>query len=174
VLRVQQSMRLERLGARHVFDDERYVRFYERFVLDGIASGAAALTALTVGDIIVATFLAVADGKSCALIRSSQLWEDDWVSLGLGKLIIEQTMRLLHERGYREFDLSIGDFAYKHSFGVEPVPLCDYQLVRTWRAVPAFYRDRTWAILKRSPRVANFIRSAKQLLVRPAPARKSA
>jgi hypothetical protein len=40
----------------------------------------------------------------------------------------------------------------------EPVPLCDYDPAPTWRAVPAFDRDRTWAMLKTNRRVANFIR----------------
>jgi CelD/BcsL family acetyltransferase involved in cellulose biosynthesis len=173
-LRAQQSGRLDRLGARHVFDKADYVQFYERYVLSGIGDGSAVLTALMVGDDIVATFLAVADGHSCVLIRSSQRWDDEWTSLGLGKLIIEGTMQLLHARGYRWFDLSIGDFAYKHDFGVEPVPLCDYHLTRTWRAMPVLYHDRTRAALKRNPRVANFIRSVRQRVSRPALPRETA
>ena len=94
--------------------------------------------------------------------------------LGLGKLIIAGTMQSLHEGGYRCFDLSIGDFAYKRDFGVEPVPLWDYHLARTWRAKPTFYRERTKTILKTNPRVMKFVRSVKRLAMRPASAHKGA
>lgn len=162
VLRAQQSSRLNALGTRHIFDQRDYIRFYEQYVTEGVANGTAVLTALVVGNRIIATFLAVADGYSCVLIRSSQLWNDEWTSLGLGKLIIERTMELLHQRGYRSFDLSIGNFAYKLDFRVQPIPLYDYHQTRTLRAIPAACRERTWGILQKYPRIANSIRSARQ------------
>jgi CelD/BcsL family acetyltransferase involved in cellulose biosynthesis len=163
VLRAQQSSRLDALGTRHIFDQRDYVRFYKQYVTQGVANGTAVLTALVVGNKIVATFLAVADGYSCVLIRSSQLWDDEWASIGLGKLIIERTMELLHQRGHRSFDLSIGNFAYKLDFRVQSIPLCDYHQTRTLRAIPAACRERTWDIIQKYPRIANSIRSARHL-----------
>lgn len=166
VLRVlveQQLSRLEYLGARHVFNGANHIHFYERYVTDGVANGSAILSALLIQDTIVATFLAVADGHCCILIRSSQMWDDGYASLGLSKLIIERSMELLHQRGYRCFDLSIGDADYKDDFGVTPVPLYEYQMVRTWRALPTFYGERTVAALKKSPHLLKLVRSAKRL-----------
>jgi CelD/BcsL family acetyltransferase involved in cellulose biosynthesis len=163
-LQSQQTTRLATLGARHVFDDPRYLAFYERHVVDGMVNGSAVLTALVAEGEIVATFLGVVHGTHCTLIRSSQLVDRRWSPLGLGKLIIERSMHALHERGIRVFDLSIGDFAYKHDFQVVPVPLFDLDVARTWRATTQLYRDRTWTLLKKNPQIAKFARSVKRIL----------
>jgi CelD/BcsL family acetyltransferase involved in cellulose biosynthesis len=163
-LQAQQTERLRSRGIRHVFDEPSYARFYERHVTEGLSRGAAVLTALYVGERIVATFLAVADGRRCILIRSSQTQDEEWARLGLGKLIIERSMQALHERGCRCFDLSIGAYQYKHDFGVAPVPLAELNLARTWRGLPVVYRDRTLALVKRSPRAASFARSLHRAL----------
>jgi CelD/BcsL family acetyltransferase involved in cellulose biosynthesis len=164
VLQEQQTARLRQSGVSHVFDDPHHVRFYERHVLEGLADGTAVLTALVAEDEIVATFLAVADGRCCTLIRSSQHSGEKWLKLGPGKLIIERSMHALHQRGYRMFDLSIGDSPYKHDFGVEPFPLAELEMALTWRAIPMLYRERTWANVKRNPWVANAARSVKRVL----------
>lgn len=161
-LQTMQTARFTSLGIRHVFDDPIYSRFYQRHVLDGLSKGTAILTALAVDGEIVATFLAVGDGQRCTLVRSSQLVGDKWGPLGLGKLLIERSMQALHERGYRTFDLSIGDHPYKHDFGVEPAPLLDFELARSWRGVPALYRDRTVAMIKKNPWAASFARTLKR------------
>jgi CelD/BcsL family acetyltransferase involved in cellulose biosynthesis len=163
-LQAQQTQRLRSRGIRHLFDQPSYARFYERYVADGLARGAAVLTALVAENRTVAIFLAVADRHRCILIRSSQCLGPEWAALGLGKLIIERSMQALHARGYRCFDLSIGDYPYKHDFGVAPVPLVDLNVARTWRGLPIVYRDRTVAFVKRSPRAASFARSLQRTL----------
>lgn len=120
------------------------------------------LTALTVDGEIVATFLAVADGRRCTLVRSSQIGGEKWGPLGLGKLLIQQSMQALHERGYRCFDLSIGDHSYKQDFCAEPAPLLDFEIARTWRAVPALYRDRTVALIKKTSWGATVARTLRR------------
>jgi CelD/BcsL family acetyltransferase involved in cellulose biosynthesis len=174
ILQTQQTERLRLQGARHVFDDPNHIRFYERHVRDGLKQGTCIMTALVAGDEIVATFLAVADGRCCTLIRSSQSSDEKWRKLGPGKLIIQQSMQALHERGYRTFDLSIGDLPYKHDFCVEPLPLAELDIALTWRAVPTLYRERTWASVKKNPWVATAARSVKRVLpVRPVGAQQT-
>jgi CelD/BcsL family acetyltransferase involved in cellulose biosynthesis len=164
VLQEQQIARLRHLGLSHVFDDPHHMRFYERHVIEGLAHGTAVMTALVAGEEIIATFLAVADGRCCTLIRSSQHNGEKWLKLGPGKLIIERSMHALHQRGYRYFDLSIGDSPYKHDFGVEPFPLAELEIALTWRAIPMLYRERTWANVKKNPWVASAARSVKRVL----------
>ena len=94
------------------------------------------MTAIVAGDEVLATFLAVADGQCCTVIRSSQLMSDRWRAYGLGKLIMAHSMQALHQRGYRRFDLSIGDLPYKRDFGVAEVPLFDLDVASSWRAMP--------------------------------------
>jgi CelD/BcsL family acetyltransferase involved in cellulose biosynthesis len=163
-LQAQQTARLASRGARHVFDDSQYIAFYERLVVEGLIDGSTVLTTLVAEGQILATFLAVTDGKRCTLIRSSQSAEQPWAKLGLGKLIIERSMHALHERGIRCFDLSIGDFQYKHDFQVVPVPLFDFDAAQTWRGTSVICRDYLWARLKSYPRVANLATSLKRSL----------
>lgn len=39
-----------------------------------------------------------------------------WSKCSPGRLIIERTMAALHQDGVREFDFSIGNYAYKRRF----------------------------------------------------------
>jgi CelD/BcsL family acetyltransferase involved in cellulose biosynthesis len=164
VLQRQQKERLDGLGARHVFDQPAHLQFYERHVVEGLASGGAVLTAIVAGEEVIATFLGVTDGRCCTLIRSSQLGSENWMRYGLGKLIIDRSMRALHERGYRQFDLSIGDLAYKHDFGVKPVAMADLDVACSWRALPSVCRDYTWQRLRKNPVAASLARSARRIL----------
>jgi CelD/BcsL family acetyltransferase involved in cellulose biosynthesis len=163
-LQAQQTARLANRGARHIFDDPQCITFYERLVIEGLRNGSTVMTALVAENEIVATFLAVANAKHCTLIRSSQTTDPRWASLGLGKVIIERSMHALHERGIRRFDLSIGEYQYKHDFKVAPVPLFDLQVAQTWRGSAAIAKDRAWSALKKYPRVAGLVSSVTRTL----------
>jgi CelD/BcsL family acetyltransferase involved in cellulose biosynthesis len=164
ILHEQQTARLDSLGTRHVFDNANYRKFYERHVSVGLRTGRAVLTAIVAGEEVLATFLGVTDDSSCTLIRSSQVWSEGFVRYGLGKLIISHSMRALHERGYRLFDLSVGDSAYKHDFGVKPVAMMDLDLVCSWRALPSAYRDYGWKRLKQNRHALHLARSVRPAL----------
>jgi len=163
-LEQQQRTRLDSQGARHIFGLPAYLKFYQTHVANGLASGGDVVTAIIAGGEVVATFLGVTNGYCCTLIRSSQLWGDDWARYGLGKLIISRSMKALHERGYRQFDLSIGDFAYKHDFGVRPVAMTELDVACSWRALPSVCRDYTWERLRKNPYAAGLARSARKIL----------
>jgi CelD/BcsL family acetyltransferase involved in cellulose biosynthesis len=45
---------------------------------------------------------------------------------------------MLHARGYRHFDFSIGNYEYKRRLGVQPRPLVDLLVARSPRGVPLF------------------------------------
>ena len=101
------------------------------------------MTALVAGEEVLATFLAVADGRCCTVIRSSQLMSDPWRAYGLGKLIMAQSMQgAASARLSPVFDLSIGDLPYKRDFGVAEMPLFDLDVAGSWRAVPVLACDR--------------------------------
>jgi len=161
-LQAMQTARFTSLGIRHVFSDTAYMRFYRELVGGGLADGSTVLTALVVNDEIIAAFLAVADGRRCTLIRSSQLTGEKWGPLGLGKLLIEKSMQALHARGCRVFDLSIGDHPYKYDFNAVSTPLFELELARTWRGVPALCRERTLALVRKSRWAASFARTIKR------------
>ena len=55
------------------------------------------------------------------MVRISNAGEK-WSNCSPGRLIIERTMAALHqENGVREFDFSVGNYAYKRRFGADAV-----------------------------------------------------
>ena len=51
----------------------------------------------------------------------------------------------------REFDFSIGNYAYKRRFGVTRMPLVDVSAALSWRGLPHALRDRAVRALRRYP-----------------------
>ena len=91
---------------------------------DGVGNGYAVVSALTVGDEVVATLLGIRSGARYVMMRISNAGEK-WSNCSPGRLIIERTMAALHKDGVRQFDFSIGNYAYKRRFGVTRLPLVD-------------------------------------------------
>jgi CelD/BcsL family acetyltransferase involved in cellulose biosynthesis len=79
---------------------------------------------------------------------------DKWSNCSPGRLIIERTMAALHRDGVRQFDFSIGNYAYKRRFGVAPLRLCEITAALGWRGMPYALRDRAARALRRHPRLA--------------------
>jgi CelD/BcsL family acetyltransferase involved in cellulose biosynthesis len=66
-------------------------------------------------------------------------------------------MAALHRDGVRNFDFSIGNYAYKRRFGVAPLPLVDITAALSWRGMPYALRDRAARELRGHPRLAGFV-----------------
>ena len=58
---VQQGTRMQSLGLNFVLNDETCAAFYRNLVRDGVGNGYALVSALTVGDEVVATLLGIRD-----------------------------------------------------------------------------------------------------------------
>ena len=58
---VQQGTRMQSLGLNFILNDETCAAFYRNLVRDGVGSGYALVSALTVGDEVVATLLGIRD-----------------------------------------------------------------------------------------------------------------
>jgi len=150
---VQQGARMRHLGLTFVLDNETSVAFYRHLVREGLDGGYAVLSALTVGEEVVATLLGVRSGSRYVMLRSSHAGEK-WSHCSPGRLIIERTMAALHKEGVRSFDFSIGNYAYKRRFGVVPLALADVGAALSWRGIPYVLRDRAVRELRRYPRLA--------------------
>jgi CelD/BcsL family acetyltransferase involved in cellulose biosynthesis len=85
---------------------------------------------------------------------------DKWSNCSPGRLIIERTMAALHKDGVREFDFSIGNYAYKRRFGVTRLPLLDISAALSWRGLPDVMRDRATRELRRYPRLTAYLKRA--------------
>jgi CelD/BcsL family acetyltransferase involved in cellulose biosynthesis len=155
-MEVQQGTRMQHLGLNFVLNEETCAAFYRNLVGENLRSGYAVLSALTVGDEVVATLLGIRSGSRYVMVRISNAGEK-WSNCSPGRLIIERTMAALHKDGVRSFDFSIGNYAYKRRFGVAPLPLADITAALSWRGTPYVLRDRAVRELRRHPRLAALV-----------------
>jgi CelD/BcsL family acetyltransferase involved in cellulose biosynthesis len=158
-MEIQQGNRMQHLGLNFILNDETCAAFYRNLVHDNVANGYAVLSALTVGNEVVATLLGIRQGSRYVMVRISNAGEK-WSNCSPGRLIIERTMAALHRDGIRQFDFSIGNYAYKRRFGVVHIPLVDFTAALSWRGVPYALRDRAARWLRGHPRLAERVKRA--------------
>jgi CelD/BcsL family acetyltransferase involved in cellulose biosynthesis len=155
-MEVQQGARMQHLGLNFFLNNETCTAFYRNLVGNNLKSGYAVLSTLTVGNEVVATLLGIRTGSRYVMVRISNAGEK-WANCSPGRLIIERTMAAMHADGVREFDFSIGNYAYKRRFGVAPLALVDITAALSWRGVPLVLRDRAVRALRRYPRLAAYV-----------------
>jgi len=158
-MEIRQGARMQRLGLNFILNDETCAAFYHNLVGENLRSGYAVVSALTVGEQVVAALLGIRSGSRYVMVRISNAGEK-WSNCSPGRLIIERTMAALHKDGVREFDFSIGNYAYKRRFGVAPLPLVDITAALSWRGLPYSLRDRAARELRRHPRLAARVKRA--------------
>jgi CelD/BcsL family acetyltransferase involved in cellulose biosynthesis len=158
-METQQGDRMQHLGLNFVLNDETYAAFYRNLVHDNVANGYAVLSALTVGDEVVATLLGIRQGARYVMVRISNAGEK-WSNCSPGRLVIERTMAALHSDGVRQFDFSIGNYAYKRRFGVQRIALVDITAALSWRGLPYALRDCAARWLRGHPRLAECVKRA--------------
>jgi CelD/BcsL family acetyltransferase involved in cellulose biosynthesis len=156
---LQQGTRMQRLGRNYVLNDETCAAFYRNLVRDGVDNGYALVSALTVGDEVVATLLGIRTGARYVMVRISNAG-DKWSNCSPGRLIIERTMAALHRDGVRAFDFSVGNYAYKRRFGVTRLPLIDISAALSWRGSPYALRDHMVRAVRNYPRADVWLRRA--------------
>jgi CelD/BcsL family acetyltransferase involved in cellulose biosynthesis len=157
---VQQGARMKSLGRNYVLNDETCAAFYRNLVRDGVGNGYALVSVLTAaGDEIVATLLGIRTGSRYVMVRISNAGEK-WSNCSPGRLIIERTMAALHKDGVREFDFSVGNYAYKRRFGVTPLSLIDISAALSWRGWPSAQRDHMVRAVRNYPRLDAWLRRA--------------
>ncbi|MDX2308168.1 MAG: GNAT family N-acetyltransferase [Hyphomicrobium sp.] len=127
VLEDQQSERRHAQGGSYLLDRPEYHAFYEDLLRAGTQTGFAHIFTLAAGGETCAALLGIADGESFTALRISTAG-GDWKRLSPGRLVILEAMRYFTARGIRTFDMGIGDYAFKHGFGVEAEPLVELRI----------------------------------------------
>jgi CelD/BcsL family acetyltransferase involved in cellulose biosynthesis len=158
-MEIQQGARMQHLGLNFILNDETCAAFYRHLVGENLQDGYAVLSALTVGEEVVAALLGIRSGSRYVMVRICNAGEK-WSNCSPGRLIIERTMAALHQDGVRQFDFSIGNYAYKRRFGVAPLALADVTASLSWRGIPYVLRDRAARALRRHPRLAAHVKRA--------------
>ncbi len=152
-----QAARVAELGLPYVLDDEPARSFYESIVHQGLKDGSAVLTALTIGDEVVAALLGITDGRHYAMTRLATP-DPRYKNFSPGRMVIERTMKMLHAEGYRSFDFTIGDYSYKRRIGVTPVPMVEAVTPLSPLGWPEVAKTRAKAAIKRHPALLTFVR----------------
>jgi CelD/BcsL family acetyltransferase involved in cellulose biosynthesis len=152
-MEAQQGARMQALGLSYSLNDQAYAAFYRDLVGANLRSGYAVLSALTVGEEVVATLLGIRNGSRYVMVRFSNAGEK-WASCSPGLLVIERTMAALHADGVHSFDFGTGNYAYKRKFGVTQLPLLNITSALGWRGKPLALRDRIVREVRRFPRIA--------------------
>lgn len=159
-IEARQSERAAEMGLgsdEYRLDIPHFKQFYRDLVRDGIESGTTIVTALMAGDEIVAALFAVSDGAHYAMVRIA-VADGEWANCSPGRLVIERSINALHAEGYRWFDFTTGDYAYKRTFRTVHVALFDVTLARSMRGLPQAGLARTKAFVKRRPMLERFAR----------------
>lgn len=158
-LDAQQGARMQQLGANFILGDGANAEFYRNLVRDGVGDGYAVVSALTVGEEIIAILFGVRRGPRYVMLRVSNAG-DKWSSCSPGRLVIERTIAALHKDGVREFDFSVGDYDYKRRFGVTELPLVDISAALSPRGLPYALRDRAARELRKHPKLSVWLKRA--------------
>jgi CelD/BcsL family acetyltransferase involved in cellulose biosynthesis len=159
MMEAQQGDRMQHLGLNFVLNDETCAAFYRNLVEANVGNGFAVLSALTVGDEVVAALLGIRRGSRYVMVRISNAGEK-WSNCSPGRLVIERTMAALHKDAVRHFDFSIGNYAYKRRFGVARIALADFSAALSWRGLPHALRDRAARRLRGHPWIADRVKRA--------------
>jgi CelD/BcsL family acetyltransferase involved in cellulose biosynthesis len=149
-MEVQQRTRHQRGSAPYLLDDPAIAAFYRSLVENGIGSGEIILTALTCGEEVVSALLGLARPPTYIMIRISSA-AGAWAACSPGRLVIVQTMRMLHQKRYTMFDFSIGDYPHKRRLGTEQRPLFELTAALSVRGVPAAGYDHAKHFIRRFP-----------------------
>jgi CelD/BcsL family acetyltransferase involved in cellulose biosynthesis len=125
----QKSARMRVLGVSDAFAPPSVRRFIEAAATERLAGGKPLieLYALSVGDIIVATFGGTAGGgRFCGMFNS--IIKDRYAAESPGEQLLAQVVQRCCERGLNTFDLGIGESNYKTLFCSDAEPLFESHL----------------------------------------------
>lgn len=150
IMEAQQADRMRGLGASYLLSDPSFASFYREVLIGGVDDGYAVITTLTSGNETVAALMGIRRGPCYVMLRHGT-GRDRWSNCSPGRLIVDRTMAWLHADGVREFDFSLGNYAYKRRFGVTRVPLIDVTVALSWRGLPGWIGDRGAQWILRHP-----------------------
>jgi CelD/BcsL family acetyltransferase involved in cellulose biosynthesis len=152
-----QRARMAEIGQPYGMDAPVTAALHRGLLEQGVPSGFALLTALKAGGEIVAALLGLRDGETFVMIRLVHAG-GVWTKVSPGRLLIHKTLELLHGQGYRRFDFSVGNYAYKRRFGPTRTPLYDLAIAATPLGLPAALRLRAGAALRQYPQIRETVR----------------
>ncbi len=135
----QRAARFAELGRDNILQRAPFRAFYEAVALsDG--DRVARLFTLYVGEDIVGTIFGLGRGARFCMIMST-IGDDRWKSCSPGNVAMDRLISHLIDEGGGILDFTIGDEAYKRSFGAVERELSAGVLSLSWRGSPRLVAD---------------------------------
>ncbi len=135
----QRAARFAELGRDNILQGEPFREFYEKVAL-APRDRVARLFTLSVDDEIVATIFGLERmGRFCMIM--STIGDARWKSASPGNVAMDRLVSQLIGEGAGVLDFTIGDEAYKRSFGAMQSPLNAGVLTLSWRGSPQLVAD---------------------------------
>lgn len=159
-LQTQQRARHTARGSDYRLDEPAFARFFEEALRSGAPLGSAHIFTLTAGGETGAVLYGISHGTTFTLLRISTAGES-WKRVSPGRLIVLDTMRYFLAHGINTFDMGIGDYDFKHGFGVEAQPLFDLVAPLSIKGIASATISRAKAQARRHPRLVD---AAKRVL----------
>jgi CelD/BcsL family acetyltransferase involved in cellulose biosynthesis len=122
---LQKRRRWREMGSADLFAKPGYLAFYSTLAERHLKTGLIQVSALRVGEAIVATHWGM-------VFRSRFYWlmptfeAGDWARFSVGGLLMQSLVEWSISRGLSRFDLTIGDEAYKRLWVDHTMPLYEY------------------------------------------------
>ncbi|MEQ1695378.1 MAG: GNAT family N-acetyltransferase [Hyphomicrobiaceae bacterium] len=160
-LEQQQAERHADKGSLYELGAPQYGAFYRDVLNAGPDLGH--VFTLTVDGKIIAALMGIVHNGTFTLLRTAN-GGDAWRHVSPGRLIVIEAMRHLHALGVKTFDMGIGDYAFKRSFGTEPIPLADLVVPISWRGTPTVTTLRLKDRLRQNERLVSTVRTLKTRL----------
>jgi CelD/BcsL family acetyltransferase involved in cellulose biosynthesis len=156
-----QGARMAELGIDAQVGQAAYTAHYQHLVSADIGRDAV-LGALTCNGETVGALLGVSNGQTVTFVRLAHAG-GEWSTSSPGRLVIEQTMIALHAKGVRQFDFSVGDYAYKENFRITTAPLFDTAIALSLAGKMKAARINLRAALRQSPLARRLMGKSKDV-----------
>lgn len=148
----QKARRWRETGSRDIFAEPGYLDFYQGLAADcGGTQGWVQVSALFVGDEIVATHWGMAHGRRFYWIMPG--YEDgQWGRYSVGRILMDAVVQDCIARGFALFDLTVGDEAYKAQWADHELALASFEAGVSWRGQCVVALRRLWRAAREKAR----------------------
>ncbi|TWC65787.1 GNAT family N-acetyltransferase [Herbaspirillum sp. SJZ099] len=165
----QKARRWRETGSRDLFAEPGYLDFYRGLAADcGGAQGWVQVSALFVGDEIVATHWGIGHGRRFYWIMPG--YEDgQWGRYSVGRVLMEAVLQDCIARGFALFDLTVGDEAYKAQWADHELALASFEAGVSWRGKGVVALRRLWRAAREKARGHRGLRNLVRRLSGKAP-----
>lgn len=153
-LQAQQRQRHQAHASNYQLDQPAFAKFFDTALRAGTPVHAAHIFTLKAGFETGAVLYGISHGTTFTLLRIATAGES-WKRVSPGRLIVLDTMRYFLAHGVTTFDMGIGDYEFKHGFGVEARALADVVAALSLRAIPQAASARAKAKARQHPRLVD-------------------